>query len=71
MGYVAVGHGLVMFAGALQGAFGVVYRGITDRLMPSASKLAGRMQTGLLSVNGLFMFAALVILLLAVALWGI
>lgn len=71
VGYVAVGHGLVMFAGALQGAFGVVYRGITDRLMPSASKLAGRMQTGLLSVNGLFMFAALVILLLAVALWGI
>lgn len=71
VGYVAVGHGLVMFAGALQGVFGAVYRGLTDRLMPSASKLAGRMQTGLLSVNGLFMFAALVILLLAVAFWGI
>ena len=70
VGYVAVGHGLVMFAGALQGAFGAVYRGITDRLMPGASRLAGKMQTGLLSVNGLFMLATLIILLLVVAFWG-
>jgi len=70
VGYVAVGHGLVMFAGALQGAFGAVYRGITDQLMPGASRLAGKMQTGLLSVNGLFMLATMIILLLFVAFWG-
>jgi multicomponent Na+:H+ antiporter subunit D len=71
VGYVALGHGLVLFAGMLQGAFGAVYRGITDRLMPGVSKLAGKMQTGLLSVNGLFMLATLIILLLVVAFWGI
>ena len=70
VGYVALGRGLMMFAGILQGAFGAVYRGITDRLMPRASRLAGKMQTGLLSVNGLFMLVALIILLLVVAFWG-
>lgn len=71
VGYVALGHGLVLFAGTLQMAFSAVYRGITDRLMPGISKLAGKMQTGLLSVNGLFMLATLVLLLLVVAFWGI
>jgi len=70
VGYVALGHGVVMFAGMLQGAFSAVYRGITDRLMPGLSKLAGRMQTGLLSINGLLMLATLIILLLVVAIWG-
>jgi multicomponent Na+:H+ antiporter subunit D len=71
VGYVALGHGVMAFAGALQTAFGVVYGFITSRLMPGFSKLAGRMQTGLLSINGLFMLGALIIALLVVVLWGL
>jgi multicomponent Na+:H+ antiporter subunit D len=70
-GYVALGHGVIAFAGDLQAAFGSVYGFITGRLVPGFSKLARSMQTGLLSVNGLFMLAALIIALLAVALWGL
>jgi multicomponent Na+:H+ antiporter subunit D len=71
VGYAALGYGVMAFAGALQSAFGSVYGFITDRLVPGCSKLAGRMQTGLLSINGLFMLGALIIILLAVALWGL
>jgi len=71
VGYVALGHGVTAFAGALQGAFGSVYSFITGRLMPGLSKLAGRMQTGLLSINGLFMLGALIIALLIFAFWGL
>ena len=70
-GYVALGHGVMAFAGALQGAFGVVYGFITGRLVPGFSKLAARMQTGLLSINGLFMLGALIVVLLAIAFWGL
>jgi multicomponent Na+:H+ antiporter subunit D len=70
-GYVVLGHGVMAFAGALLSVFGAVYGFITGRLMPGFSKLAGRMQTGLLSINGLFMLAALIIVLLAVAFWGL
>jgi multicomponent Na+:H+ antiporter subunit D len=71
VGYAALGHGVMAFAGALQSAFGSVYGFITGRLVPGFSKLAGQMQTGLLSINGLFMLAALIIALLAVAFWGL
>jgi len=71
VGYVALGHGVMAFGRELQGAFGAVYGFITGRLVPGFSKLAGRMQTGLLSINGLFMLGALIIVLLAVAFWGL
>ena len=71
VGYVALGHGVMAFAGVLQSAFGSVYGFITGRLMPGFSKLAGRMQTGLLSINALFMLAALIVVLLVVAFWGL
>jgi membrane glycosyltransferase len=62
---------VVAFAGALQVAFGAVYNFVTGRLVPAMSKVAAYMQTGLLSINGLFMLGALIIVLLAVALWGL
>jgi len=70
-GYVVLGKGVVAFAGALQVAFGAVYNFVTGRLVPAMSKVAAYMQTGLLSINGLFMLGALIIVLLAVALWGL
>jgi multicomponent Na+:H+ antiporter subunit D len=71
VGYVALGHGVMAFGGALQSAFGGIYGWITGRLVPSFSKLAGRMQTGLLSINGFFMLCALIIVLLVMAFWGL
>jgi multicomponent Na+:H+ antiporter subunit D len=71
VGYVALGHGVMTFGGLLQSAFGSVYGFVTGRLVPKMSRVAGRMQTGLLSVNGLFMLGALIIILLAVAIWGL
>jgi hypothetical protein len=59
------------FAGALLDAFGAVYSFITGRLTPALSKVASRMQTGILSINALYMLAALIIVLLAVAIWGL
>jgi len=69
VGYVALGRGLMVFADILQRAFAGVYRGITDRVMPRVTKIAGEMQTGLLGVNGMFMLATLLILLLLIAIW--
>ena len=69
VGYVALGRGLMVFADVLQRAFAGVYRGITDRVMPRVTKIAGEMQTGLLGVNGMFMLATLLILLLLIAIW--
>ncbi|MGO9644869.1 MAG: Na(+)/H(+) antiporter subunit D [Candidatus Bathyarchaeia archaeon] len=69
VGYVAVGHGLMIFAEKLQHSFAFVYRGVTDQIVPRASRLAGKMQTGVLGINGLFMLATLGILLLLIAIW--
>jgi len=66
-----LGRGVIAFSGALQSAFGAVYGFVTGRLVPGFSKLASRMQTGLLSINGLFMLGALIIVLVALAFWGI
>jgi formate hydrogenlyase subunit 3/multisubunit Na+/H+ antiporter MnhD subunit len=71
VGYVAIGHGFIAFAAMLQQAFGAVYSGITDRIMPRAAKSAGEMQTGVLGINGILMLATLVILLVLIAVWGV
>ena len=70
-GYVAVGHGVMIFANVLQIAFGTVYNAITARIVPGITKIAGRMQTGLLGINGLFMLATLMIVLILIAIWGV
>jgi multicomponent Na+:H+ antiporter subunit D len=71
VGYVAIGHGFIAFATGLQKAFGAVYGGVTDRIMPRAAKSAGEMQTGVLGINGILMLAMLVILLILIAVWGV
>ena len=69
--YVAIGHGFIAFAAALQHVFGTIYSGITDRVMPRAARAAGDVQTGVLGINGILMLAALVILLILIAVWGV
>ena len=71
VGYVAIGHGFIALATGLQKAFGAVYSGITDQIMPRAAKDAGEMQTGVLGINGILMLAMLVILLILIAVWGV
>lgn len=70
VGYVVVGHGLIVFAAGLQSAFAAVYQGITARALPAATKFAGKMQTGLLGINGLFMLVTMLVLLILIAIWG-
>jgi formate hydrogenlyase subunit 3/multisubunit Na+/H+ antiporter MnhD subunit len=67
VGYVAMGHAVVVFANILLNAFGTIYRAITGRIMPAVTRFVGRMQTGLLGVNGLVMVVALLILLILIA----
>jgi multicomponent Na+:H+ antiporter subunit D len=69
--YVAIGHGFIAFAAGLQHAFGTIYSGITERMMPRAARAAGDVQTGVLGINGILMLAALVILLILIAVWGV
>lgn len=67
VGYVAMGHAVVVFANILLNAFGTIYRVITGRIVPGVTRSVGRMQTGLLGVNGLVMVVALLILLILIA----
>jgi multicomponent Na+:H+ antiporter subunit D len=69
--YVAIGHGFITFATALQRAFGMIYSGITETIVPRAEKAAGDVQTGVLGINGILMLGTLVILLVVIALWGV
>jgi multicomponent Na+:H+ antiporter subunit D len=71
VGYAALGHTVMIFAEKLQSGFALIYNSITGSIVPRASKLANKMQTGVLGINASFMLLALAILLLLIALGGL